>query len=67
VTDEQHRESPIPHHVPASAADMFLALFAESRRGEFTAVDPTLERLLGRPPLSVRDVLAAHVSKEQNG
>jgi NAD(P)H dehydrogenase (quinone) len=46
---------------------MFLALFAGSRRGEFAAVDPTLERLLGRPPLSVRDVLAAHVSKEQNG
>jgi hypothetical protein len=33
-------------------------LFAASRNGEFSAVDPTLERLLGRPPMNFRDVLA---------
>ena len=29
---------------------------------EFATVDPTLERLLGRPPLAIRDALAAHSS-----
>ena len=41
---------------------MFLGLFRASRRGEFAAVDPTLERLLGRRPLTVRDVLADRLS-----
>ena len=45
--------------VPEPAADLLVGLFAASRRGEFAAVDPTLERLLGRPPLTVRDVLKA--------
>ena len=36
-----------------------MGLFAASRRGEFAAVDPTLARLIGRPPLTVRDVLEA--------
>jgi len=31
--------------------------------GEFAAVDPTLERLLGRPPMSFRDLLEAHLSQ----
>lgn len=44
--------------VPEPAADMLVGLFAASRRGGFAAVDPTLEHLLGRPPLTVRDVLA---------
>jgi NAD(P)H dehydrogenase (quinone) len=37
---------------------MLLGLFVASRAGEFAAVDPTLEQLLGRPPLTVREVLA---------
>ena len=34
-----------------------MGLFLASRRGEFARADPTLERLLGRPTVSVRDVL----------
>jgi NAD(P)H dehydrogenase (quinone) len=59
VTDEQYRAGLVSHGVPAPQADMLAGLFAASRQGEFAAVDPTLERLLGRPPLSMRDVLAA--------
>jgi len=44
---------------------MFVGLFAASRNGEFAAVDPTLERLLGRPPMLMRDVLANSLSIEQ--
>jgi hypothetical protein len=43
--------------------DMLLGLFAASRQGEFAAVDPTLERLLGRSPRSMRDVLAARLTR----
>jgi hypothetical protein len=43
--------------------DMLLGLLAASRQGEFAAVDPTLERLLGRSPRSMRDVLAARLTR----
>jgi hypothetical protein len=38
---------------------MLLGLLAASRLGDLAAVDPTLERLLGRTPMSMRDILAA--------
>jgi uncharacterized protein YbjT (DUF2867 family) len=53
LTDAQYREA-----LPEPVAEMLLSLFAASRAGEFAAVDPTLGELLGRPPLTVRDVLA---------
>ena len=53
LTDAQYREA-----LPELVAEMLLGLFAASRAGEFAAVDPTLGELLGRPPLTVRDVLA---------
>jgi NAD(P)H dehydrogenase (quinone) len=62
VSDAQYRENLVAHGVPEPAADMLVGLFAASRRGEFAAVDPTLERLLGRPLLKMRDVLVAHSS-----
>ncbi len=65
VTDEQYRESLVSRHVPIAMADMLLGLFAASRNGEFAAVDPTLERLLRRKPMSIRDVLASTLSSEK--
>ena len=59
VTDARYREHLVANGVPEPAADMLVGLFAASRRGEFAAVDPTLARLIGRPPRSVRDVLEA--------
>ena len=53
LTDAQYREA-----LPEPVAEILLGLFAASRAGEFAAVDPTLGELLGRPPLTVRDVLA---------
>ena len=53
LTDAQYREA-----LPEPVAEMLLGLFAASRAGEFAAVDPTLGELRGRPPLTVRDVLA---------
>jgi NAD(P)H dehydrogenase (quinone) len=57
VTDKEYRAGLTSHGVPESRADMLLGLFAASRKGEFAAVDPALQRLLGRPPMSMRDVL----------
>jgi NAD(P)H dehydrogenase (quinone) len=59
VSNKEYRDGLISHGVPESRADMLLDLFAASRNGDFGAVDPTLQRLLGRPPMSMRDVLAA--------
>ena len=47
---------------PPAAAGMALGLFVASRNGEFAAVDPALERLLGRRPVAMRDVIAQKVS-----
>ena len=63
VTDEEWRAGLISHGVPEPQAGMFLGLFLASRQGEFAAVDPTLERLLGRPPMSMRDVLPGPPSR----
>jgi uncharacterized protein YbjT (DUF2867 family) len=58
VSDDEYRAGMVARGVPEPQADLLLGVFAASRRGEFAAVDPTLERLLGRAPTSVRDVLA---------
>ncbi|MBC8122484.1 MAG: NAD(P)H-binding protein [Gemmatimonadaceae bacterium] len=47
---------------PDRAADMVLGLYVASREGEFAPVDPTLERLLGRRPISMRDLIAEKVN-----
>jgi NAD(P)H dehydrogenase (quinone) len=39
--------------------DLLAGLFAASRQGEFEPADPALARLLGRPALSLADVLRA--------
>ncbi len=62
VSDAQYRDNLDAHGVPTSAAEMLVGLFAASRNREFAAVDPTLERLLDRPPLTIRDALTAHSS-----
>jgi len=38
-------------------ADVLIGMFRAARAGEFDAVDPTLERLLGRRPTTLREVL----------
>ena len=44
---------------PAEQADMLIGMFRAARAGEFAAVDPTLEQLLGRRPTALREVLRA--------
>lgn len=48
---------------PAHAVDIVLGLYVASRKGEFAPVDPTLEGLLGRRPLGMRDLLAQKLGR----
>lgn len=44
--------------LPASVIDIAIGFYLASHNGEFAAVDPTLEQLLGRPPIGMREILA---------
>ncbi|SFB52446.1 Uncharacterized conserved protein YbjT, contains NAD(P)-binding and DUF2867 domains [Cohnella sp. OV330] len=61
VSDDQYRDTLISHGVPEAQANMLLGIFHASREGEFADIDPTLGQLLGRSPLSMRDVLKASI------
>jgi NAD(P)H dehydrogenase (quinone) len=45
---------------PVSSALAITAFGRACRRGYFDVVDPAFERLTGRPPVALRDVLIAH-------
>lgn len=59
--DDEWRAAAIAGGMPAPAADFSLGLFRAARRGEFAVTDPTLEKLIGRPPTSARAVLQTMV------
>ena len=63
VSDEEHLAALNARGLPPAAVRIFQSIFAASRAGEFSHVDPTLEALLGRSPLTVRDVLASAFQK----
>lgn len=62
VPDDEHRAALVARGVPEHAADIFVGLFAASRQGRFERVEPTLARLVGRPPTPLRDVLKEAIS-----
>ena len=59
ITDEAMRTKLAAFGVPEPVVAISMGLYAAARRGEFAAVDPTLQQLLGRTPQSVRGFLAA--------
>lgn len=61
VPDDEHRAGLIGKGLPEIRVDMSLGMILASRQGRFSRVEPTLERLIGRPPTSMRDVLRAAV------
>ncbi|MFF3976121.1 SDR family oxidoreductase [Streptomyces sp. NPDC001828] len=60
--DDQFRKELTGQGVPAETADQLLGIFAASRAGEFAMVDPTLAKLLGREPITLKAVLRKHLS-----
>jgi NAD(P)H dehydrogenase (quinone) len=49
--------------MPASAARFMLGNSVASRNGEFGPVDETLEQLIGRPPITMRDLISAKLGR----
>ena len=63
LPDEDLRAKMAARGAPESVADVVLGLYRASRNGEFATVDPTLERLLDRRPITMRDLIAKKVGK----
>ena len=61
VSDADLRAKMAARGAPDAAVGIALGLYAAARAGEFEAVDPTLERLLGRPPIGMRTVIAERI------
>ena len=62
VTDDVYCENMVKAGTPLRVAHFALGMFVAGRRGEFAAVDPTLEQLLGRRPLTFKEILAAQLA-----
>jgi uncharacterized protein YbjT (DUF2867 family) len=62
ITDDALRAKMATRGLPPHVAGIALGLYAASRAGEFAAVDPTLARLLGRPPIEMRELLARKIA-----
>ncbi len=59
ISDDEWREARVAQGTPARMAEMLLGMYRAARRGDFAAVDPTLETLLGRRPQTMRNILAS--------
>jgi len=61
ITDDELRAKIAARGAPPAVASITLGLYRASRGGEFATVDPALERLLGRRPIAMRNLLAQEV------
>lgn len=62
VPDAEYRADLVAQGFSQERADMLLGMFRASRQGAFARVDPTLARLINRPPTPLRDALKAMIS-----
>ena len=58
VTDEAFRQKMTAAGTPEPVVNMMLGFYLAARNGEFAANDPTLQQLLGRAPLGMRELMA---------
>ena len=65
VSDDEFRSRLTAHGTPELAIDMQLGFYVASRQGEFARVDPMLARLIGRQPMTMRDVLQAALQTDK--
>lgn len=65
VSDEAYRTALISHGLPEVMADGLGSLYTASRAREFAVIDPTLERLLGRSPTAMKDVLREFLAEPE--
>lgn len=60
VPDAEQEARMAAQGLPKAVIDISLGMYRASRAGEFSTVDPTLQQLLGRAPVPLRDVLAGN-------
>ena len=65
VTDDAFRQSQLALGLPAGMVDGLAGFFLASRQGEFAAADPSLERLLGRPPTAMQEFISSSLADGQ--
>ena len=58
VPDAKFRDGLVAHGVAEHRAKLLLGIFKAARRGDFAAMNPALQQLIGRRPRTMRDVLA---------
>jgi NAD(P)H dehydrogenase (quinone) len=59
VSDPDYRAGLLARGLPEPAADLLVGMFAASRQGQFAPPGTSLARLLGRPTMTLADVLNA--------
>ena len=65
VSDEAYKALLVKQGMPEVYAGLLLSLYAAARAGEFAVCDPTLERLIGRKPTTMRHVLGEFLSRSE--
>lgn len=58
VSEDDYRQGALSRGYPEPMVSMLITMFQAIRDGEFNVVDPTLEKVLGRQPMSMDQVLA---------
>jgi NAD(P)H dehydrogenase (quinone) len=61
LTNDELKAKIAARGLPDVVLKITLGLYAASRNGEFSTVDPTLEKLLKRKPITMRDLLAEKI------
>ena len=64
VSGEDYRQGALSHGYPELMVDMLVTMFQAIQDGEFDVVDPTLEKVLGRRPMSMDQVLAPFLTND---
>lgn len=57
LSDDALRTKLASFNTPPKIVDIVLGLYKAARNGEFSTVDPTLEKLLGRAPITMRSLM----------
>ncbi len=65
VSDEAYRAMLVKQGMPDIYAGLLLSLYAAARAEEFAVIDPTLERLIGRKPTTMHQVLHEFLTKPE--
>ena len=65
IEDEEYRNAQIAHGYPEPMVNLLASLFSATRAREFDVVDPTLERILGRQPTPMSEILGKFLSQAQ--